>query len=169
MLPFPLPKTKAVHSILKDNPSLCSQLSKFFTRFSQAAFHFKLFQLTDPLLVSLAHILSPIQLLSASPVPTYTLFWNILSASQPAKFAPSHFTSWNLLSSKESSHQSWFWLVPFSSTPAWAQPSRYCWDRRQEVSAIYVAAWALSCGLCTATTYSFLYSPSNYQCFEIKD
>lgn len=104
--PLPLRKTKAMikalHSILKDNPSLCSQLSKLFTRYSQ----FPIPNLFNWHILSGSHLL--IQFLSASPVPIYTLCENIHPASA-CQICTFHFTSWELLSSKERSPQGWFW------------------------------------------------------------
>lgn len=51
---------KSIRSILEDNPSLCSQLSRCFPRSSQSASHSEPSQMTHPLLGSLAHGLSPI-------------------------------------------------------------------------------------------------------------
>ena len=56
----PFLKMKSICSILEDNPSLCSQLSRCFPRSSQSASHSELFQMTHPLLGLLVHGLSPI-------------------------------------------------------------------------------------------------------------
>lgn len=136
--------TKAIHPILKDNPSLCSRLSKLFTR----SFHFPIPNLFNWYILSWSHLF--IQFLSASPVPIYTLCENTHPASA-CQICTFHFSSWELLSSKEHSHQGWFWFLYTiqASPPLPALRSghsiRYCSDRVLGISIMYVAAQALSC------------------------
>lgn len=129
--------TKAIHPILKDNPSLCSRLSKLFTRSS----HFPIPNLFNWYILSWSHLL--IQFLSASPVPIYTLYENTHPASA-CQICTFHFSSWELLSSKEHSHQGWFWFLYTiqASPPLPALGSghsiRYCSDRVLGISIMWL-------------------------------
>lgn len=88
MSQLPFLKMKSIRSILEDNPSLCSQLSRCFPRSSQSASHSELFQMTHPLLGLLAHGLSPIPTPVSKSCPKPHPLLKQFSLPQPTKFTP---------------------------------------------------------------------------------
>ena len=164
---------KSIRSILEDNPSLCSQLSRWFPRSSQSASHSELFQMTHPLLGSLAHGLSPTPTpVSKSCAKPHPLLKHSLCLSLPNLHLAFGFLHFTVSKTK------------FSSDLTLASPNLKNIVRsqhlclgiarqvllRQKVRCLcYSSGYlALFHGLYIPTACFFLYSLSNYSCFKIK-